>query len=120
MAGRLATTTTGERRRRTVRYETADGVATITLDRPEQLNRWTPMMAVDLTAALDRAENDDDVGAIVLTGSGRAFCAGLDLAEAPPSTPPSDPSRRRSPGTSPNPSSPPSTGMPSVSAPRWR
>jgi len=83
MAGRLATTTTGERRRRTVRYETADGVATITLDRPEQLNRWTPLMAVDLTAALDRAETDDDVGAIVLTGSGRAFCAGLDLAEAP-------------------------------------
>ena len=83
MAGRLATTSTGERRRRTVRYEAADGVATITLDRPEQLNRWTPLMAVDLTAALDRAETDDDVGAIVLTGAGRAFCAGLDLAEAP-------------------------------------
>ena len=64
-----------------VRYEAADGVATITLDRPEQLNRWTSTMAVDLTAALDRAETDEDVGAIVLTGAGRAFCAGLDLAE---------------------------------------
>ena len=67
----------------TVRLAVVDGVATITLDRPDQLNRWTATMAHDLSDALRSADSDGSVGAIVLTGAGRAFCAGLDLSESP-------------------------------------
>ena len=56
-----------------------DGVATITLDRPERMNAWTPRMARELYEALDELDADDDVRAIVITGAGRAFCAGADL-----------------------------------------
>jgi enoyl-CoA hydratase/carnithine racemase len=63
-----------------IRYEVADGVLTITLDRPDRLNAWTSTMASELIAAFDRADADDDVRAIVLTGAGRGFCAGADLA----------------------------------------
>jgi enoyl-CoA hydratase/carnithine racemase len=66
-----------------VKYESSDGVAIVMLDRPEQLNRWTPRMAVELTEALRRADADPGVGAVVLVGAGRAFCAGLDLDSAP-------------------------------------
>jgi enoyl-CoA hydratase/carnithine racemase len=62
-----------------IRYEVADGVLTITLDRPERLNAWTPVMQRELIAALDAADADDDVRAIVVTGAGRGFCAGADL-----------------------------------------
>jgi enoyl-CoA hydratase/carnithine racemase len=65
---------------REIRYEVADQVLTITLDRPERLNAWTPTMAAELIAAFDAAEADDDVRAIVVTGAGRGFCAGADLA----------------------------------------
>ena len=66
-----------------VSYAVSDGVATITLDRPEQLNRWTATMAVELADALRRVDADDEVGAIVVSGAGRVFCAGLDLDAAP-------------------------------------
>ena len=56
-----------------------DRVATITLDRPERLNAWTPRMAFELSDALRACNEDDDVRAVVLTGAGRAFCAGADL-----------------------------------------
>jgi enoyl-CoA hydratase/carnithine racemase len=63
-----------------IRYDVADGVLTITLDRPDRLNAWTPVMSRELIAAFDRADADDEVRAIVITGAGRAFCAGADLA----------------------------------------
>jgi enoyl-CoA hydratase/carnithine racemase len=66
-----------------VLYETSSGVAIVTLNRPDRLNAWTARMAIELSAALERAEHDDEVGAIVITGAGRAFCAGLDLGESP-------------------------------------
>ncbi|MFC1871210.1 enoyl-CoA hydratase/isomerase family protein [Chloroflexota bacterium] len=55
-----------------------DGVATITLDRPQQLNAITLPMAYSLAAALDGMEKDNDIKALILTGAGRGFCAGLD------------------------------------------
>jgi len=61
------------------RYEVADRVLTITLDRPDRLNAWTPTMQEELVAAFDRADADDDVRAIVVTGAGRGYCAGADL-----------------------------------------
>jgi enoyl-CoA hydratase/carnithine racemase len=59
--------------------ETADGVLTITLNRPDRLNAWTPTMGRELIAALDAADADDAVRAIIVTGAGRGFCAGADL-----------------------------------------
>jgi len=59
--------------------ELADGVFTITLNRPDRLNAWTGTMARELHAALDRADADDNVRAVIFTGAGRAFCAGADL-----------------------------------------
>jgi enoyl-CoA hydratase/carnithine racemase len=57
-----------------------DGIATITLNRPDRLNAFTVAMQDELIAAFDRTDGDDDVRAVVVTGSGRAFCAGADLA----------------------------------------
>ena len=59
--------------------ETADGVLTITLNRPDRLNAWTPTMGDELIAAFDVADGDDAVRAIIVTGAGRGFCAGADL-----------------------------------------
>lgn len=64
----------------TLDYSVADGILTLTLDRPEQLNAFTVTMADELVAAYDRASVDDDVAAVVVTGRGRAFCAGMDLS----------------------------------------
>ena len=64
----------------TVDYTVADGVLTLTLDRPDQLNAFTVTMADELEHAFDRAGSDDDVRAVVVTGRGRAFCAGMDLS----------------------------------------
>src|SRR3954471_5838992 len=64
----------------TLRYDLADGVLTITLHRPERLNAFTATMARELIDAFDRADADDDVRAVIVTGAGRAFCAGADLA----------------------------------------
>ena len=63
-----------------IRYELDAGILTITLDRPDRLNAWTPVMARELIEAFDRADADDNVRAIVMTGAGRAYCAGADLA----------------------------------------
>ena len=60
---------------------TPNGVRTITLDRPERLNAVNAALATALPAALDEAAADDAVRVVVLTGAGRAFCAGLDLVE---------------------------------------
>jgi enoyl-CoA hydratase/carnithine racemase len=62
-----------------IRYEVADHVLTITLNRPDRLNAFTPTMAPELIEALDRADADDDVRAVIVTGAGRGFCAGADL-----------------------------------------
>ncbi|HET8727504.1 MAG TPA: 2-(1,2-epoxy-1,2-dihydrophenyl)acetyl-CoA isomerase PaaG [Alphaproteobacteria bacterium] len=58
-----------------------DGIATVTLNRPDRLNAFNEGMQADFAQALDRIEGDDAVRALILTGSGRAFCAGQDLAE---------------------------------------
>jgi enoyl-CoA hydratase/carnithine racemase len=62
-----------------IRYEVADRVLTITLDRPDRLNAFTPTMQRELIEAFDRADADDEVRAVIVTGAGRAFCAGADL-----------------------------------------
>src|SRR5271166_5044001 len=64
----------------TLLYDTADAVATITLNRPEQLNTIVPPMPEELEAAVQRAVADAQVKVIVLRGAGRAFCAGFDFA----------------------------------------
>ncbi|WP_374664579.1 enoyl-CoA hydratase-related protein [Ramlibacter sp.] len=64
----------------TLLYSVADRVATLTLNRPDQLNAMTLDMIHGLAALIDRADADDAVRAIVVTGSGRAFCAGADLS----------------------------------------
>jgi enoyl-CoA hydratase/carnithine racemase len=56
-----------------------DGILTITLNRPERLNAWTATMGQEVMAAFDRADADDQVRAVLVTGAGRAFCAGADL-----------------------------------------
>ena len=61
------------------RYDVADKIATITLHRPDRMNAFTGRMAVELIEAFDRADADDDVRAVIVTGAGRAFCAGADL-----------------------------------------
>lgn len=65
----------------TLRYEVADAIATITLDRPEALNALTIPMKIELLRALTAVARDRGVRAVVLTGAGRAFCAGQDLKE---------------------------------------
>ena len=66
----------------TIDYAVADRVLTLTLNRPERLNAFTVTMADELEHAFRRASADDAVGAIVVTGAGRAFCAGMDLASS--------------------------------------
>jgi enoyl-CoA hydratase/carnithine racemase len=62
-----------------IRYEVDDSILTITLDRPDRLNAFTPTMARELIAAFDAADADDHVRAVIVTGAGRGFCAGADL-----------------------------------------
>jgi enoyl-CoA hydratase/carnithine racemase len=62
-----------------IRADAADGVLTITLNRPERLNAFTETMRRELIAAFDVADADDDVRAVIVTGAGRGFCAGADL-----------------------------------------
>jgi len=68
---------------REIRYEVAEGVATITLHRPEKLNAFTHVMRDELIEAFSRADEDDAVRAVIVTGAGRAFCAGADLSAGP-------------------------------------
>lgn len=65
----------------TVAYQVTDRVATITLDRPDRGNAVTVRLCADLYDALERADSDDDVAVVVLTGRGRNFCVGADLGE---------------------------------------
>jgi enoyl-CoA hydratase/carnithine racemase len=60
-------------------YGVEDRVATITLNRPDRMNAWTPTMEREVREAMTEAANDDSVRVIVLTGAGRAFCAGADM-----------------------------------------
>ena len=64
----------------TIRYEVAEGVLTITLSRPEQMNAFTTQMAEELIDAFGRANDDTAVRAVIVTGAGKAFCAGMDLS----------------------------------------
>ncbi|MFP6584542.1 MAG: enoyl-CoA hydratase [Candidatus Hydrogenedentota bacterium] len=60
-------------------YDVSEGLATITLNRPEKLNAWTGTMEEEIRQAMYAAEDDDDVRVIILTGAGRGFCAGADM-----------------------------------------
>jgi enoyl-CoA hydratase/carnithine racemase len=64
-----------------IRYEVDDGVATITIDRPEKRNAMTYAVLADFTDAVWRASDDDAARVVVITGAGGAFCAGTDLSE---------------------------------------
>jgi len=61
-------------------YDVKDNILTITLNRPEKLNAFTGIMMTEMIDAFDRADKDDQIRAIIVTGAGRAFCAGADLS----------------------------------------
>lgn len=63
-----------------IKYEVQDHILTITLNRPDKLNAFTHIMMAELIDAFDKADADDNVRAIIVTGAGRAFCAGADLS----------------------------------------
>ncbi|MEU8803241.1 enoyl-CoA hydratase-related protein [Spirillospora sp. NPDC048819] len=73
-------TDTNTSRYETLLYDVRDGVATVTLNRPEKLNAFQAIMRDELIAVFDRTDADDDVRAVIVTGAGRAFCAGADLS----------------------------------------
>jgi enoyl-CoA hydratase/carnithine racemase len=64
----------------TILYDVQDNVLTITLNRPEKLNAFTNQMLTELIDAFDKADADDGIRAVIVTGAGRAFCAGADLS----------------------------------------
>jgi enoyl-CoA hydratase/carnithine racemase len=64
----------------TIKYEVSENILTITLNRPDKLNAFTAQMMYDMIDAFDKADADDEVRAIIVTGEGRAFCAGADLS----------------------------------------
>ncbi|MGO3933008.1 crotonase/enoyl-CoA hydratase family protein [Rhodopseudomonas pseudopalustris] len=64
----------------TILYQVQDRILTITLNRPDKLNAFTPTMQHELIDAFDCADRDDSVRAVIVTGAGRAFCAGADLS----------------------------------------
>ncbi|MBB3860945.1 enoyl-CoA hydratase/carnithine racemase [Novosphingobium hassiacum] len=63
----------------TIRYDVSDNIAMLTLDRPDRLNAYTAQMCDEIIAAFELSDADDDVRAVIVTGEGRAFCAGADL-----------------------------------------
>ncbi len=63
-----------------ISYEKEKGIGLITLNRPDKLNTFTPLMGQELIQAMDQAEADDEIRVLVFTGTGRAFCAGADLS----------------------------------------
>ena len=87
MIGSIKTNPRGQTRERReiavtyqhILYEVSEKIATITLNRPDRMNAWTPIMERDVRHAMEAASADDDVRVIVLTGAGRAFCAGADM-----------------------------------------
>ena len=64
----------------TLLLDIEDGIATITLNRPDKMNAFTTQMMLDMIAAFDETDSNDAVKAVIVTGSGRAFCAGADLS----------------------------------------
>ncbi|MBW2229908.1 MAG: enoyl-CoA hydratase/isomerase family protein [Deltaproteobacteria bacterium] len=62
-----------------IRYEVREGIATIAFNRPDKLNAYTPEMGEEAVAAFERARDDEQARVVILTGEGRAFCAGIDL-----------------------------------------
>ena len=60
-------------------YDKSERIATITMNRPDKMNAWTPRMGAEMRTAMLDAERDDNVRAIILTGAGRAYCAGADM-----------------------------------------
>ena len=63
-----------------IRYDVSDGIATVTLHRPDKMNAFTAVMMNELLAVFDEIDADDAVRAVIVTGEGRAFCAGADLS----------------------------------------
>ena len=63
-----------------IQYDVADGIATITMNRPDKLNAFTGTMMAEMIDAFDKVDADDDVRVVIVTGAGRAFCAGADLS----------------------------------------
>jgi enoyl-CoA hydratase/carnithine racemase len=78
----------------TIKYEVADQILTITLNRPDKLNAFNGVMLKEMIEALDAADADDNVRAVIITGAGRGFCAGADL---PSGADPFDRDARRGP-----------------------
>ena len=66
----------------TITYEKEDSIAIVTLNRPERLNAWTDQMNADIVHAIDDANEDKNIGAVVVTGAGRGFCAGADIKDS--------------------------------------
>jgi len=64
----------------TILYDLSEGVATITLNRPDRMNAWSGLLQAEVSDAMAEADEDDAVRAVILTGAGRAFCAGADLS----------------------------------------
>src|SRR5690606_17024932 len=64
----------------TILYSVEDKILTITLNRPDRLNAWNLQMFAELMDAFDRSDADDEVRAVIITGAGKGFCAGADLA----------------------------------------
>ena len=64
----------------TLLYAVDDGIATVTLNRPEKMNAFTTQMRDELVAVFDETDADDAVRVVIITGAGRAFCAGADLS----------------------------------------
>ncbi|HSR57985.1 MAG TPA: enoyl-CoA hydratase-related protein [Candidatus Binataceae bacterium] len=60
-------------------YEKSERIATVTMNRPDKMNAWTPRMGSEMRSAMLDAERDDNVRAIIMTGAGRAYCAGADM-----------------------------------------
>lgn len=77
---------------RQITTEQRDGVLLITLSRPERLNAWTYAMSAELVDAIDAADADPSVGAVVVTGAGRGFCAGADIEDTFSPQPDAEPS----------------------------
>ena len=65
-----------------IEFEIHDGVGLITLNRPERMNAWTYQMSDELTSVIEQCNDDPEVGAMVMTGAGRGFCAGADIQDA--------------------------------------
>ncbi|RPG29110.1 MAG: hypothetical protein CBC52_005675 [Gammaproteobacteria bacterium TMED92] len=63
-----------------ISFDIQDRVALVTLNRPDQMNTWTPIMSRELSDAMYECDENDDIRAVVVTGAGRAFCAGADLS----------------------------------------